>query len=363
MKAEDIGTRRADRASPSRSARTGERSRLADTVMITHGPEVFDRGDAAWLQDRICPRRILVAGVMGRTAAEESGLAVEFCDAPPSSVIRRMNGRWFLANHGKTPESGRIFGEIVASRLQGGMVQVEFSDASIYLWNGEEMGLARELHGATCFPVRQMQNPRRSAGDEREIRGCIPGEAVFVNGVVVGTATSDTVVLHTGDGHIQVVRGMNRKEHGIEKLERGGCIDLGSAWCKSGAIRSCSPRVGSPPSRCGSVLIIDHCGHALYHRLSPGICGVLSIGDDTTAVCGHICAHLGLPVFGVVDGDGDGIVKAGFASGSVVVRVLRGRDDEVGRELSRVVEHGEAPWEEWVRRMLIHLGDSVQVVL
>ena len=336
---------------------------IVDSVMVAHGPEVFDRGDAAWLQERVRPRRILVAGVMGRTAAEESGLPVEFCDAPPSYVIRRLEDRWFLANRGKTPESGRIFGEIVASRLPHGMAQVEFSDGRIYLWDGGDRELARELGRATGFPVQRLKSTRRSAGGEREIRGCIPGEAVFVNGIVIGTATGDTVVLRTVDGHIRAVSGLDPKSHGIEKPERGGAVDLDTAWCKSGATRSCPPRGREHPPICGRVLVIDHCGHALYQGLSPGICGILSIGDDTTAVCGHICAHLGLPVFGVVDGDGDRIVKEGYAPGSVVVRVLQGRDDEVGRDLSRVVGQGEATWEEWVRRMLAHLGDTVQVVL
>ncbi len=331
--------------------------------MITHGPEVFDRGDAAWLQERVRPRRILVAGVMGRTAAEESGLPVEFCDAPPSNVIRRLGGRQFLANHGKTPESGRIFGEIVASRLPGGMVQVEFSDGRIYVWDGGDRELARELRRVTGFPVQPVKSARRAACRDREIRGCIPGEAVFVNGIVIGTATRDTVVLRTVDGHVQAVSGLNLKAHGIEKLERGGAVDLDSAWCKSGAIRSCPPRAGEHVPEYGRVLVIDHCGHALYRGIRPGICGILCIGDDTTAVCGHICSHLGLPVFGVVDGDGDGIVEEGYAPGSVVVRVIRGRDDEAGRDLARVVEQGEAPWAVWVRRMLDQLGDTAQVVL
>jgi hypothetical protein len=38
-------------------------------VMVVHGPEIFDSGEASWLIDRICPSRTIVAGVMARTAA------------------------------------------------------------------------------------------------------------------------------------------------------------------------------------------------------------------------------------------------------------------------------------------------------
>ncbi|MDD1666753.1 MAG: DUF2117 domain-containing protein, partial [Methanomicrobiales archaeon] len=90
---------------------------FGDAVMVVHGPEAFDRGDVALLLDLLAPGGTVVAGVMARTAAEESGLPVTFDGGTPSSVIARTGGRVFLVNHGKTPESGRIFGEMVASRL------------------------------------------------------------------------------------------------------------------------------------------------------------------------------------------------------------------------------------------------------
>ena len=69
-------------------------------VMVVHGPELFDQGDVAWLMDILSPKRIVVAGVMARTAAEESGLRVEFNAQPPSRVIRSLDDPVFLANRG-----------------------------------------------------------------------------------------------------------------------------------------------------------------------------------------------------------------------------------------------------------------------
>src|SRR5512136_919837 len=71
--------------------RTGP-GRFADAVMVVHGPEAFDRGDVALLQDLLGPGETVVAGVMARTAAEESGLPVIIDGGIPSSVIGRIPG-------------------------------------------------------------------------------------------------------------------------------------------------------------------------------------------------------------------------------------------------------------------------------
>ena len=67
--------------------------RFSDAVMVVHGPEAFDCGDVARLQGLLSPGKTVVAGVMARTAAEESGLTVEFDGDVPSSVIGRMGGK------------------------------------------------------------------------------------------------------------------------------------------------------------------------------------------------------------------------------------------------------------------------------
>ncbi|MDD1671170.1 MAG: DUF2117 domain-containing protein, partial [Methanomicrobiales archaeon] len=85
-------------------------------------------------------------------------------------------------------------------------------------------------------------------------------------------------------------------------------------------------------------------------------------GDDTTSVCGHICSHLGIPVFGVVDGDMDGLLAAGFPPGSVVVEVLEGKDDEAGRELAVLARETPVTWGDWVARALAALGARCRVI-
>jgi hypothetical protein len=186
---------------------------------------------------------------------------------------------------------------------------------------------------------------------------------VYVNGIIIGRAMADTVVLRTIEGGIEPVSGLAPKAHGIEKLIRDGPIDLSAAWCKSGAIRSAPPRRSTRRERTGAVVVIDHCGHEIYRRIGHGCCGVLAIGDDTTAVCGHICTHRGIPVLGIVDGDGDGIVPESFAAGSVVIQAETELDDDIGNELAPMAGGRSVVWDDWVKSVLQVLGDRVKVVV
>ncbi|WP_243670967.1 DUF2117 domain-containing protein, partial [Methanoculleus chikugoensis] len=110
---------------------------------------------------------------------------------------------------GKDPRSpGRIFGEIVAGRLEG-LVHIETSSGTVYCWNrGGDSVLAEEIARLTGYAlVRAESDETRRDGGVREIRGCLPGgEAVFVNGIVIGTATAETVVLASENGALRALR-------------------------------------------------------------------------------------------------------------------------------------------------------------
>lgn len=333
-------------------------------VMVIHGPEPFDGKEAAWLLDILSLERVIVAGVMARTAAEESGLPVEFTVQPPSRVISAMGGPVFLVTKGKTADTGEIFGNIVASRLgDKGLVHLECSAGTVYCWNDGDEELAGFLSQRTGYTKKVKKSAHHRQKNTRTIHGCVPGEAVFVNGIVIGRAVAEVVVLTSKGGRIEPISGLEPKLHGLEKLSRAPQIDISSAWCKSGPIRSVAPhRTGKVPDA-GRVLVIDHCGHEVYSRMPDDCCGVLAIGDDTTGVCGHILAHRGIPVLGIVDGDRDVILPAGFAPGSVVAEVLAERDDDVGIEITKKVPELQIIWGEWVREILEYLGERVRLVV
>lgn len=333
-------------------------------VMVVHGPEAFDQGDVARLVPLLRPRRIIVAGVMGRTAAEESGLPVEFDARPPSRVIADLEPSAFLFNRGKTPHSGRVFGGIVASRLGSrGLIHAECSSGTIYCWNGGDPVLAERLAGVTGFSVETAAGAEPPVEGTRRIRGCMPGEPVYVNGTVIGRATADMVVLRESGGRIEAVSGLDVKPHGLEKLHRNTVTGISTAWCKSGAVRSAPAKDGGRAPRRGRVAVIDHCGHTIYAALGPGCCGVLAIGDDTTAVCGHVCLHRGVPVLGVTDHDRDTILPSAFAPGSVIIDTRPERDDDVGIVLACMVPDQPVDWDDWVQGVLDTLGTRVTITL
>jgi hypothetical protein len=330
-------------------------------ILVLHGPEIFDAGDVPFLIERLRPDRVIVAGVMARTAAEESGLPCEFISLPPSMVIRNLAPVTVLANHGKTPESGRIFGEIVASRLfPQGLIQIEASSRTLYGWNHEMDEVMRSIARKTGYGIALVPAGKARRGRVRTIRGCEPGEAVYVYGTVIGHATGPEVTLRTDCGRVIPVSGLVPKTHGLERLE-GHFSDLSLIWCKSGSIRSAVPEPSGRRQTEGRVILIDHCGHDLYRNLSGDVCGIVSIGDDTTAVCGHVAAHLGIPVLGIIDGDADGIVSGSFVQGSAIARAIAERDDDIGSEIREMIPDGIVAWDQFVERILRYLGNRVEV--
>jgi hypothetical protein len=182
-----------------------------------------------------------------------------------------------------------------------------------------------------------------------------------VNGIVIGQATATEVVLKEEGGAIIPVSGMQPKEHGLEKLVGQPVTNLSMVWCKSGAIRTMHPAAREPRTGPGRVLFIDHCGHRIYDEITPVTCGIVSVGDDTTSVCGHIAAHLGIPVLGIVDGDADGIVPASYANGSIIARAVRERDDDIGREIEGMIPGENVIWEDVVERIIRYLGNRVEI--
>jgi len=335
-----------------------------DWTMVIHGPEVFDSGCARHLIRVLQPPTVCAVGVMTRTAAEESGLPVEWRAGRPSEVISGLPVPAVLVTRSKTPETGRIFGEQVAGRLPSPeLVHLECTARTVYCWNGGDPALASRIAAATGCGVEAATAAARSPPNERVIHGCLPGETVCVEGVVIGRAVSDRVVLCRENGMIRATEGLDPKPHGFEKLAALAPVDLAGAWCTSGSLRRASPRPSCTAPRCGRVAVIDHRGLDLYRQLDRESCGVLAVGDDTTMVCGHICTHLGVPVFGITDGDGDVLLPSAYPPGSVVVELADERDDDVGRWCAATRPCTDVCWDDWVEGTLALLGDRARVTV
>ncbi len=327
--------------------------------LVIHGPAVIDSGDAADLVTRLGPVRITIAGVMARCAAEEHGLSVCWTGERPSAALAR-DPEAVLVNRGRAPDSGRIFGEEVVRRLGRPLVHIECADRVVIAWDGADGQTVAQRLG---WPLEERQaGPPAPEGNRRVIRGCRPGDPVMVDGLVVGRATAPEVQLASDGETLIAESGCIVRAHGVEKLRGRGPIRLSGAWCTAGTLRDTPPQPAYGRSRTGRVLLLDHDAISLYRGLDDDVCGVLAVGDDTTAVLLHLGVHLDLPVFGVTDGDRDGLLAGEGAPGSVVVEAVGERDDDLGCELAARLDGGPVAWEEFVAGVLRYLGDRVRVI-
>ena len=147
------------------------------------------------LIDRIRPDRVIVAGVIARTLQRSQGLPASSSVLPSHWVLKDLDGCCILANHGKTPESGRRRGEIVASRLlPHGLIHLECSDKTLYAWNRPVDREIRDIAEKTGYLVVPAIVSEKGRSEERKIRGCIEGEPIYIDGIVIGHATGSEVI-------------------------------------------------------------------------------------------------------------------------------------------------------------------------
>ena len=184
-----------------------------------------------------------------------------------------------------------------------------------------------------------------AAYNYRKIHGVSIGDNIFINGHVVGKASSNNLVLITKDKILVEILGGSVKEHGVNKL---GMIDLDNVIVKTGLLR-CSdkikPRILDEHSNflhddCSyeneeyeetylKVGFVNHVAYDVYRFKTCDL--VVTIGDDTTLVSSDILYRLDIPIFGITDGDLDKVVEKAFVNeNSTIVEVQSGYDDIVG---------------------------------
>jgi hypothetical protein len=337
--------------------------------LLFHGPEVFDSGwadriiDAMKTLDTV---HCVLAGTMGRTAVFDHGIdGIEFWGKTPGLCLSELASEVnsvIIGSFCKSEDSGLVFGAMVIERagVKVPVVQVECSGPFFVEWTEgcdprviealRQMGL-QQRDRIQIKPSVWEANGRVY----RRMTTTAPGDFIFVDGIMIGQGTGEEVVLACEEGHIVEIRGANIKEHGIEKLDRLGSIDLCSVKLAStSTIRRTehTPRVQKTVG-CG-VVFIDHAGMYVYDLVRDAE-GVVTVGDDTTAVVGDILYRFQIPVIGIVDGDADAILRnVHFAPGSVRLTVRD--DDRFGLEvLEAVFKKGrriDASFEEVLDRIL-----------
>lgn len=324
------------------------------TGVLFHGPEVFDSGWAGRIIKVFSGRsraRLMLAGTMSRTALFDSGIkGVETPGLQPSQCVKLLEKNCsavLLATFGKSPRSGLVFGGMVARRAASsaplaqaecaGPVYAEQSGAApgAIIAKLEKLGFCR-----TDAPAARVEVWTEKGALCRRMTTAEKGDFVLVNGIVAGRALGSEVVFVSRGRSITAIRGVRIKPHGLEKLERLGGVDLVLAKLAStrrlrGA--GAAARVKSLAGR--GVAFIDHAGRDVY-KLAGDAAGAVTVGDDTTAVAGDILCRFGIPVIGIVDGDGDNLLAgAGLYPGSTVFTV--GADDLSGLKVLKKIFGGK----------------------
>jgi len=332
--------------------------------IVLHGPEIIDAGSAKRIIEIFKNENEVIAklgGTMGRTAVLDSGLEDDIDISQgltPSETIIALNDRIDLAillNHGKTLETGRHFGRIVTSKLPARskpLVHIERPDRDgrIFYYCSQAKLCAEfvrdtlvKYHENYNVPIEQVSPMPlyiRKEGNTlvRRISGAFPGENIRLNGVVIGTVSSHEPEIVCKDGRIVELRGINIKQHGLEKLKNKK-IDLTTAKVKTGDIRRTGHKTRVIPVRSGTsyrkVAIIDHCAESTFELIKDaGL--VITAGDDTTAIAADILTRFGIPVIGITDGDLDYVLKdSAVPAGSAIICVQPGFDDIVARDVFR----------------------------
>ncbi|MEM0303009.1 MAG: DUF2117 domain-containing protein [Archaeoglobaceae archaeon] len=251
---------------------------------------------------------VFITGTMARTASIDVDFNVKVWNGTPSELLKALEREFdlfLLLSYSKSPESGYTFGEIVfkRSKIRKPFLQLELCNKTAVAWNCEAK-IAEDL-GFRIFQPMSFDNVwRENERTYRRILAVEPGEFLLVGGIVVGKVRDNEVLLVAENGEIVELRGVEIKEHGLEKLRRiYQKIDLEKI--KICSLKGFKTKEAEFKGKRGTgVAFIDHSGDMVY-RFAGNCEGAVCIGDDTTAISSEIFFRFGTPVLGIVDGDRD----------------------------------------------------------
>jgi len=334
--------------------------------IVVHGPQIVDSGYALKIikfLEEYGKVKALLGGTMGRTAVYDAHLE-NIIDISkkrlPSQSIDKLAKEGhdiiFLLNYGKSRVTGHGFGYKVfkKSKTKPKLIQIERpgeKDGTVVPWHESVQSLAQEIAEKLnlqlvkpetikkeIFKDAQGYAPKHPRRVYRRLVGVSEGENIFVNGIVIGKATSDEVILAAEDGWIKKIIGGQLKRHGIEKL---GPVNLEDAIVKTGLLRrsdKIKPRKlkSRKPKKKLKVAFLDHAAEDIYKLKDSDL--VVTIGDDTSLVAADILYRFDVPIIGITDGDIDKVVEKGFKTrGSTIIEFEKGWDDIIGREIFKKI--------------------------
>jgi len=258
-----------------------------------------------------------------------------------------------FANYAKSQSSGLLHGAMIATRANIGipLVQIECcAGLFVELSPGIYPEVIEILEGRLGLHKHdRIENPDSIREENgricRRLTASAAGDFVLADGIVIGRATGGEIVIECEGRHLAGASGMKIKQHGLEKLERLGGIDLKSvklATTPSLRRMEHTPRITKRTGK--GMAFVDHAAERVYERVRE-MEGAVTVGDDTTAIVGDILYRFQMPVIGITDGDQDIILEnARITPGSVVFTVRQ--DDAFGRAVFSEVFQNRASIDE-----------------
>ena len=178
-------------------------------AVVLHGPEVIDTGLAKKVMDLLSDEgevEAVMSGYTGVVAIVDAGLeeVVDISRArKPSGELSRLsatNDVLLLVNYAKSRDSAVSFGRIVYSRCRDKVTKpiIQIDRGILIDWNERDeraaIHLAQEL-GLEVLDVGADASSAEEDDQARRVHGVVPGENVWIDGVVIGKATSSEVWL------------------------------------------------------------------------------------------------------------------------------------------------------------------------
>lgn len=314
-------------------------------------PAIFDAGRAEEVVESLRAWgevEAVVTGTMARTAMLDAGMEdrVRFFGGGWEAWIREASLRCDLvvnASHASDPLKMQADCWHLVRRMERRVpfLAVDTRGGTVVPWTEGARGFALLLARERGFRVEDPVDFGRVVWEEggrryRRVLGVKEGDYVLVEGRVVGRARGEVLLAEDGKGVEGL--GVEGRKKALRKLA-GRRVEEVRVVTLSRLREGIPSRRRLEPPRGEEVVFVDHAGYGIYGHLERGIRGAVTVGDDTTCVVGDILSRYSLPVVGLVDGDGDGLLEGvEFAPGSVLLRVEE--DDSFGERVLREVFGG-----------------------
>ncbi|WGI16866.1 DUF2117 domain-containing protein [Methanonatronarchaeum sp. AMET-Sl] len=323
----------------------GNSSDGLDVCVYFHMPDVFDVGlgeEIVGQLEEYGDVDVVVSGTLTRTAVIDCGIDALCVDGKWSGWAVENRDRYdvlFSVTHACSPD--KSLAECWYIRKKAGdipLISIETNSGVMACWSDKVRKFGLTLADDLGFDLVDTPDYGRVLWQEdgktfKRVLAVEEGEFVLINGIIVGKAVSSDVVAVEEDGEIIELRNVRVKEHGLEKL---GSISISDAKIVSTDTfkRNIERRGSIDIDKKNLIGFLDHSAHKVHEIASKGVCGCITVGDDTTAIAGDILTRYDIPIIGLTDGDIDKILnEPRHHPESQILEVKK--DDKLGKTIKQ----------------------------